>query len=95
MPLIHKQLALAITLAFAAISTQQAQARGGIEPDSEWLEPAPVNGGKQYVEPALPAPEDFYFANTATSRNGLWRQCWRRTNCTNGKKTYLSNTAST
>ncbi|AZF55849.1 Outer membrane autotransporter barrel [Pseudomonas sp. R4-34-07] len=71
MPLIHKQLALAITLAFATISTQQAQARGDIEPDSEWLEPAPVNGGKQYFEPALPAPEDFYFANTATSRNGL------------------------
>lgn len=71
MPLIQKQLALAITLALGAISAQQAQARGDIEPDSEWLEPATVNNGKHHFEPAIPAPEDFYFANTATSRNGL------------------------
>ena len=38
MPFIHKQLALAITLALGVASTQNAQARGDMEPDSEWLD---------------------------------------------------------
>ncbi|WP_460149497.1 autotransporter outer membrane beta-barrel domain-containing protein [Pseudomonas sp. S3_E10] len=71
MPLIKKQLAMAITLTLGALSAQHAQARGDIEPDSEWLEPAAVSSGRHHFEPALPTPEDFYFANTATSRNGL------------------------
>lgn len=68
MPRIHKQLALAITLALGALGAQYAQARGDMEPDSEWFEQP---GNKGHSAPALPAPEDFYFADRATSRNAL------------------------
>lgn len=68
MPRIHKQLALAITLALGALGAQYAQARGDMEPDSEWFEQP---GNKAHSAPALPAPEDFYFADRATSRNAL------------------------
>lgn len=71
MPLIQKQLALAITLTLGATSAQYAQARGDMEPDSEWLEQIALNSETPPSEPALPAPEDFYFADHATSRNGL------------------------
>lgn len=70
MPLIHKQLALAITLALGLIGAQYAQARDDSDPDSEWLERVPVNSGKSEFEPAIPTPEDFYFSDHATSRNG-------------------------
>lgn len=68
MPRIHKQLALAITLALGALGAQYAQARGDMEPDSEWFEQP---GNKGHSAQALPAPEDFYFADRATSRNAL------------------------
>lgn len=71
MPLIHKQLALAVILALGVTDAQYAQARGNMEPDSEWLGQIELNSEKHHFEPALPAPEDFYFANHATSRNGL------------------------
>ncbi|PRA27039.1 autotransporter outer membrane beta-barrel domain-containing protein [Pseudomonas poae] len=71
MPLTQKQLALILTLALGVVGTQYALARGDIERDSEWFEPVAVNGEKHHFEPAIPAPGDFYFANHATSRNGL------------------------
>ena len=71
MPLLQKQLALAITLSLGAAGAQYAQARGDMEPDSEWLEQLAVPSENRYFEPATPAPEDFYFADRATSRNGL------------------------
>ncbi|MBB6289401.1 MULTISPECIES: autotransporter domain-containing protein [unclassified Pseudomonas] len=71
MPLIQKQLVLAITLALGATCAQYAQARGDMEPDSEWFDPLAEHSEKSPHEPALPAPEDFYFADHATSRNGL------------------------
>jgi hypothetical protein len=36
MPLLQKQLALAITFALGATNAQFVQARGDIDPDSEW-----------------------------------------------------------
>lgn len=71
MPLLHKQLALAITLSLSVAGAQYAQARGDMNPDSEWLEQRAMPSEKRYFEPAIPAPEDFYFADHATSRNGL------------------------
>ncbi|MFO2465483.1 autotransporter outer membrane beta-barrel domain-containing protein [Pseudomonas sp. 15FMM2] len=78
MSLIKKQLALAITLALGSTATQYAQALADMEPNSEWLSETPLEGQRQYVDapipahdPALPVPEAFYFANHATSRNGL------------------------
>lgn len=71
MPLIQKQLVLAITLALGATCAQYAQARGDMEPDSEWLDSLAQHSERSSYEPAVPAPEDFYFADHATSRNGL------------------------
>ncbi|WP_460132730.1 autotransporter outer membrane beta-barrel domain-containing protein [Pseudomonas sp. S1_E04] len=71
MAFIQKQLALAITLTLGAAGAQYAQARGDMEPDSEWLDQAEMNSEKTRFEPAIPAPGDFYFADHATSRNGL------------------------
>jgi outer membrane autotransporter protein len=71
MPLIHKQFVLAISLALGVIGAQHAQARGDIDSDSEWFHRLVVDSEKGYPEPAIPAPGDFYFADHATSRNGL------------------------
>ncbi|NWC96198.1 MULTISPECIES: autotransporter domain-containing protein [unclassified Pseudomonas] len=67
MPFIKKQLALAITLTMGVANLQYAQARGDIEPDSEWITQAPSH---KPPAPAKPS-EDFYFADHATTRNGL------------------------
>ncbi|MBE8603104.1 autotransporter outer membrane beta-barrel domain-containing protein [Pseudomonas cyclaminis] len=71
MRFLQKQLALAMTLVLGAVGAQNAQARGDIEPDSEWLDQLVAGNEKGYPEPATPAPEDVYFADHATSRNGL------------------------
>ncbi|MBT2371550.1 autotransporter outer membrane beta-barrel domain-containing protein [Pseudomonas fluorescens] len=72
MPFTSQRLVLAITLALGATGIQYAQARGDMEPDSERLIQNPVDGTKEYHYPALPEPTtDFYFADHATSRNGL------------------------
>lgn len=71
MPFIHKQLALAIMLSLGVASTQDAQARGDMEPDSEWLDWIVMPDESRQFEPAVPGPDDFYFADRATSRNGL------------------------
>ena len=71
MPLLQKQLALAITFALGATNAQFVQARGDIDPDSEWFIPAPEAGqqGHQRPKPPKPTP-DFYFTDHATTRNG-------------------------
>ena len=70
MPLIQKQLALAITLALGVTGAQFTHARGDIDPDSEWIQ-LPVDGKKAQHHPALPEPaSDFHFADHATTRNG-------------------------
>ncbi|OLY77360.1 autotransporter outer membrane beta-barrel domain-containing protein [Pseudomonas sp. ATCC PTA-122608] len=71
MPLLQKQLAVAITFALGATSAQFVQAQGEIDPDSEWFTSQPVVGqqGHLYPTPSEPTP-DFYFANQATTRNG-------------------------
>lgn len=71
MPLIHKQFALAITLALGAIGAQHAQARGDMAPEDEVLQPLRMSSTKHPYQPVTPAPEDFYFADRALSRNGL------------------------
>ncbi|KTC49161.1 transporter [Pseudomonas fluorescens ABAC62] len=67
----QKQLALAITVMLGAFGAHHAQARGDMEPDSEWLDQPVVGSEKGYSGPALPAPENLYFVDHATSRNGL------------------------
>jgi outer membrane autotransporter protein len=71
MPLLQKQLAVAITFALGASSAQFVQAQGEIDPDTEWFTPQPVAGqqGHQRPTPAEPAPK-FYFSDQATTRNG-------------------------
>lgn len=72
MPFTSQRLVLAITLALGATSIQYAQARGDMEPDSKWITQNPVDGTKEQHHSALPEPTtDFYFADHATSRNGL------------------------
>lgn len=71
MPLIQKQLVLAITLALGATCAQYAQARDDMEPDSEWFEQIAKHHQKTHFDPATPTPEDFYFIDRANSRNGL------------------------
>ncbi len=63
MPFIHKQLALAIMLSLGVASTQDAQARGDMEPDSEWLDWIVMPDESRQFEPAVPGPDDFYFAD--------------------------------
>ncbi|SDU23262.1 autotransporter outer membrane beta-barrel domain-containing protein [Pseudomonas yamanorum] len=71
MPLLQKQLAVAIIFALGANSAQFVQAQEEIDPDSEWLTPQPAVGqqGHPYPKPPEPTP-DFYFADQATTRNG-------------------------
>ncbi|NCE84756.1 autotransporter domain-containing protein [Pseudomonas sp. Q1] len=71
MTFIHKQFALAISLLLGATSAHCAQARGDMEPDSEWFAPVAQSSEKAHVGPVEPAPEEFYFADHAGSRNGL------------------------
>ena len=71
MRLLQKQFALAMTLVLGAVGAQNAQARGDMEPDSEWLDQLVAGNKNAYPEPAIPAPEDVYLADHATSRNGL------------------------
>ncbi|WP_447096170.1 hypothetical protein [Pseudomonas sp. CF10PS3] len=52
MPFIHKQLALAIMLSLGVASTQDAQARGDMEPDSEWLDWIVMPDESRQFEPA-------------------------------------------
>ncbi|MDY7536237.1 autotransporter outer membrane beta-barrel domain-containing protein [Pseudomonas sp. Bout1] len=70
MPLIQKQLALAVIFALGFSSAQFAHAREDIDPDSEWIE-IPVDGKKTQHRPVQPVPAgDFHFADHATTRNG-------------------------
>lgn len=71
MPLLQKQLAVAIIFALGATSAQFVQAQEEIDPDSEWFTPQPAVGqqGHPYPKPPEPTP-DFYFADQATTRNG-------------------------
>lgn len=72
MPLIPKQLALAMTLILGATSAQYAQARGDMEPEQDTDEPLFVHRGKADapIKPAFHRP-DFRFANQAVSQNAL------------------------
>jgi outer membrane autotransporter protein len=71
MPFIHKQLTIAITLALATSGIQYAQARGDMEPDSEWITQAPADGKKGHHHPVTPEPTSaFHFTDHATTRNG-------------------------
>ncbi|KAF1022338.1 MAG: Extracellular serine protease [Pseudomonas sp.] len=65
MPVIPKQLALAVTLALLATNTH---ARGDMGPDSERLTTS--KKGHHHPAPLKPV-KGFYFTDHATSRNGL------------------------
>lgn len=71
MPLIQKQLVLAITLAMGVTCAQYAQARDDRGPGGQWFEKIAKHNQKAHFDPAIPAPEDFYFVDRANSRNGL------------------------